>query len=155
MNTILLGTRALNLVSGISTELLIQTVKTTSNGIIGTIKYISSYNNIDITLLKKDLENIDLENKIIIINQFIEEIENTKNIKESIKSSIKSVHDILDKINIELESIKEDIEYHQTKYFNSWRTLCCDNKIENLKTHDSILNNRFDLLVKLLSAKFD
>ena len=155
MNTILLGTKALNLVSGISTELLIQTVKTTSNGIIGTIKYISSYNNIDITLLKKDLENIDLENKIIIINQFIEEIENTKNIKESIKSSIKSVHDILDKINIELESIKEDIEYHQTKYFNSWRTLCCDNKIENLKTHDSILNNRFDLLVKLLSAKFD
>lgn len=155
MNTILLGTRALNLVSGISTELLIQTVKTTSNGIIGTIKYISSYNNIDITLLKKDLENIDLENKITIINQFIEEIENTKNIKESIKSSIKSVHDILDKINIELESIKEDIEYHQTKYFNSWRTLCCDNKIENLKTHDSILNNRFDLLVKLLSAKFD
>lgn len=155
MNTILLGTKALNLVSGISTELLIQTVKTTSNGIIETIKYISSYNNVDITLLKKDLENIDLESKIIIINQFIEEIENTKNIKESIRSSIKSVHDILDKINIELESIKEDIEHHQTKYFNSWRTLCCDNKIENLKIHNSILNNRFDLLVKLLSAKFD
>ena len=155
MNSILLGTKALTMVSGLSTELLIQTVKTTSTGIISTIKYISSYNNVDLTLLQKDLENIDLENKINIINQFIEEIEGKKNVKESIKSSIQSVHDILEKINKELESIKEDIEYHQTKYFNSWRSIYCDDKIGNIKSHNEILDKRFDLLMKLLTAKFD
>jgi peptidoglycan hydrolase CwlO-like protein len=155
MNSLLLGTKALTMVSGLSTEILIQTVKTTSSGIIGTIKYISSHNNIDLTLLQKDLENIDLENKISIINQFIEEIENRKNVKESIKSSINSVHDMLDKINKELDLIKDDIQYHQTKYFNTWRSIYCDDKIDNIKSHNEILDKRFDLLMKLLSAKFD
>jgi hypothetical protein len=155
MNTLLLGTKAIGLISGLSTELLIQTIKTTSNGIIGTIKYISTHNSIDLTLLQQDIENIDLENKIIIINEFMEEIENRKHVKQSIKSSIKSVHDILEKINKELETIKEDVEYHQTKYFNSWRSLCCDDTIRNIKSHNEILDKRFDLLMKLLSAKFD
>tara|TARA_B100000963_G_scaffold303858_1_gene277460 strand:+ start:1393 stop:1860 length:468 start_codon:yes stop_codon:yes gene_type:complete len=155
MNTIITGTKALTLVSGLSTDLLVQTIKTTSSGIISTIKFISTYNTIDISILKKDLETIDLENKINIINKFIEEIESIKNIKESIKSSIKSVHDILEKINNELELIKEDIKYHQTKYFNSWRSIYCDEKIENIKCHNIILDKRFDLLMKLLSAKFD
>ena len=155
MNSLILGTKALTMVSGLSTELLIQTIKTTSTGIIDTIKFISSYNNIDLSLLQKDLENIDLENKISIINKFIEEIEERKNIKESIKISIQSVHVILEKINKELESIKEDIEYHHTKYFNSWRSIYCDDKIINIKSHNELLEKRFDLLMKLLSAKFD
>ena len=155
MNSIIIGTKALTMVSGISTELLVQTIKTTSSGILTTIRYISTYNNIDITLLQKELENIDLESKINIINQFIEEIEAKKNIKESIKSSIQTVHEILEKIKKELDLIKEDIEYHQTKYFHSWRSIYCDDKIGNIKSHNEILDKRFDLLMKLLTAKFD
>lgn len=156
MQSIILGSKALALVSGASYDILIQTIRGTSGTIIQTIKYITSNsNNIDLSILIRELQIFDLENKINIINQFIEEIENRKNIKESIKYSILSVHEILEKIKEELDLIKKDIEYHMTKYLNSWRSLNCDDKIVNIKLHNEILDKRFDLLIKLLTAKFD
>ena len=155
MQSLIIGTKALSVISGLSSELLIQTIKTTSTGIINTISYISTYNKVDLTYIKKDLDEFDLENKITIINKFIEEIENKKNIKESIKYSIISLHDVLEKINNEINKIKEDIEYHQTKYFNSWRSLDCSDKLEIIQKNNKLLDNRFEMLVKLLSVKFD
>lgn len=155
MQSLIIGTKALSVISGLSSELLIQTIKTTSTGIINTISYISTYNKVDLTYIKKDLDEFDLENKITIINKFIEEIENKKNIKESIKYSIISLHDVLEKINNEINKIKEDIEYHQTKYLNSWRSLDCSNKLEIIEKNNKLLDNRFEMLVKLLSVKFD
>ena len=155
MNTLLLGTKAISLLSGLSTELLVQTVKTTSHGIIQSINYISTYNTIDLTTIQKDLEVFDLENKITIITKFIEEIKNKKNIKESIRIAIISVHYVLEKINDETEKIKDDIKYHESKYFNSWRSLDCSNKINELDAHNKLLDTRFELLMKLLSIKYD
>jgi hypothetical protein len=151
MNSIVLGAKAISLVSGLGTEILIETVKKTSTGIINTIQYISSHNTIDLTQLNNDLNTIDLENKISIINIFIEEIETKKDIKESIKSSILSLHNILEKIKLEMEDIKKEVDHHVTKYLYTWRSFDCSDKIINLKHHNEILDKRFDLLIKLLS----
>ncbi len=73
----------------------------------------------------------------------------TKDVKESTKLSILSINEILQKIQDELNDVKNDIEYHMSKYFYSWRSINCDDKLNNISNHSIILEKRFEMLIKL------
>ena len=154
MQSLLLTGKTLNVIHSIGSDVVLQTVKTTSSIIIHTIKHITSIESDNILDIKYKLKNIDIEYKINVINSFIIELntESVKLSKESVKLSILSINNILLDIKNELHNLKGEIDYHLSKYFNSWRYINCDDKINIIIQHNNILDKRFDLLIKLLSV---
>ncbi len=102
--------------------------------------------------IKESLEDLDIKEKIIIVETLLSELK-SKQIKKSVKHSVNSVGHSIEEINHNLKKLKDEIEYHNTKYFSNWRTFNYDDIIENLKKKNNLLNCRLDLLIKLLSIK--
>ena len=100
--------------------------------------------------IKESIEKLDIKDKIMIIESLLNEIKKTP-IKKSVKLSTNSVGHCIEDINESLKELKARIEYHNTKYFNSWRSFNSDDIIEKLKNKNKLLDNRLDLLIKLLS----
>ena len=50
-------------------------------------------------------------------------------------------------LNKEIQSINEKIQYHQTKWFHSYRTLMIDDEINRIKQLNKILNERLYLFI--------
>ena len=103
--------------------------------------------------ISNKLQEIDVVNKIKIIDAFITECEsNTKyNTKKSIELSINSIHSLIEQINNELTLIKEECEYHKTKYFNYWRNPNCQENLKNVIQFSIILDLRLNLLRDIIN----
>ena len=102
--------------------------------------------------IKESIDDLDIKEKIIIVETLLHELK-SKPIKKSVKYSINSVGHSIEEINNYLKELKDQLEYHNTKYLSNWRTFSCDDIIENLKKKNKLLNCRLDLLIKLLSIK--
>ena len=98
------------------------------------------------------MEELDINSKLDIINSFVKEIEpETHN--DTIKKSLKYLHEILEKINLEIETIRKEIEEHKQKFFYYFRTPNYKNTLQKLKLNIKIFDDRFNLLIKLINSK--
>ena len=138
-----------SVVSGVSTSLLVGTITTTTSSIGNAIAYLTSSSQPGIGDIISVLTNIDLEFTIKIIQQLVKEQE-AHQLNDSIKQALIGVHEILEKINRELDGVKQAIEYHNTKYLNGWRSFAWNGNINILKDHSVILKHRYSLLFELL-----
>lgn len=129
-------------------EIAAQTVTSTTKNI---------YNGIDKILLndnvhfKKILDDLDINTKLDIIHTFI--IDFHKDIKifnETITKTLKYLENSLKTIEIEIENINNELEIHSTKWFNRYRSSNCSELLNNLINHVKILDNRFELFIKLI-----
>jgi hypothetical protein len=143
------STSPIAIISGIGTSLIISTIITTTSSIGSLIKYLSTSNHACIKEIVTELNNIDLEFTISIIDQLVKE-QDHKCLQDSIKKALIGVNDILLIINKELDDIKKAIEYHNTKYFNRWRSFSCQMNIYIIKQHNDILKKRYTILFDLL-----
>ncbi len=137
------------IMSRVGTDFAVRTLTTTTSSICGLLSSLTSYENVGIDDIKNELSKIDLENKVMVIEELIREYEK-KEVRPSIKRAILGVNEILSKIHDELTTIKEAVEAHQKKYFNSWRSFDCKYNIRTLQKHKAILDERYDLLIDLL-----
>lgn len=98
------------------------------------------------------IEQIDILNKIKIIEAFITEChDNPKyNMKRSVEISITSIHNILVLLEKELKKIKEECEYHKTKYFSYWRYPNCSENVERVINYSVILDKRLEFLQDII-----
>ncbi|QKF94078.1 hypothetical protein QKU48_gp0620 [Fadolivirus algeromassiliense] len=149
LNAVVVGSSATTVISSVGTNLIIGTITTTTSSIAGMIKYLASSNQPGISEIINMLSEIDLEFTINIIQQVVKE-QNDKPLNESVKHALLGVSEILEKINKELDSIKGAIEYHNTKYFNGWRSFSWNGNMLILKNHNEILKHRYNLLFELL-----
>ena len=94
------------------------------------------------------LEQIDIKEKIVILEVLLEEFKNKDN-KKSVKIAVGSIGHCIQDINKNMTELKERIEYHNTVYFNYWRTMYCDDLIEKIKKNNLLLDQRIDLLTKI------
>lgn len=99
--------------------------------------------------VEKTLTVLDLPAKLKVLDAILEENKDSK-FGGSIDLALMNVQDIVDKIHEELKLIEKAIEYHKTKYLNSWRSLGCDKNIERLVIQRKILDERFELFIKTL-----
>ena len=129
-------------------EIASQTITNTTKNI---------YNGIDKILLndhlhfKKILVDLDINTKLDIIHTFI--IDFHKDIKifnETIIKTLKYLENSLKTIEIEIENINNELEIHSTKWFNRYRSSNCSELLNNLINHVKILDNRFELFIKLI-----
>ena len=87
-----------------------------------------------------------------IVGALLIELKDIKNLKESKKISLSSVGEIINKIYEELELINNSINYYKTIYFQSWRSIGCEQNIVKIEKFSKIFDKRFELLIKILSV---
>jgi hypothetical protein len=150
LGTVLLGANAATVVNKLGTDVIITAV-TTSTGAIGRVLgYITSMDHLGVEDIKKKLEDIDLEFFINVLDQLVKEQKDKKTVK-SVKIALIGMNKILEEIHKELNTIKESIEYHQSKYFPSWRSFNCGYNIDSIKKHKDLLYQRYEILTDLLT----
>ena len=76
-----------------------------------------------------------------------------KDVKENADESainfcLENLHDMVIRIREDLKQIKAKINYHNSKWFVSWRSLDARQELANLKLHTKLLEERYDLFVK-------
>lgn len=100
---------------------------------------------------KKILIDYDLISKVNIISSYISNITSNKELfeNETIKLSIKNVNDILEIIENEIKTIKKKIEEHRNLWLHRFRTPEYKKFLIELERHIKILDQRFDLLIKI------
>ena len=103
-------------------------------------------------IFNKILNECDLISKVEIINSYVQELhDDASDFNESTKIALKHIEDILKKIENEIEEIKKQIKEHQELWFHRFRTPCYKSLLDNLLVHIRILDERFNLLIKIKS----
>lgn len=128
-------------------EVLTKTVSITSNNIYEGIDKILLNDNYEFT---KILEKLDINVKLDIINQFIKDIDDEV-INKSTMKILKYLEDVIVIINDEIKNINNEIEEHSKRWFTKFRRSNCNEMFQNLKNHVNILDERFNLLLKLIN----
>ena len=106
----------------------------------------------DSCFFKKTITNIDLYNKLITIDNFFNHLPLKYQNNKSIKPLFKSIHCIIIEIYNNLSEINSIIIHHKTKYFHTFRTPNYYKQISSLKSSATILDQRFDLLLKIINT---
>ena len=103
-------------------------------------------------IFNKILNECDLISKVEIINSYVQELHNdASDFNDSTKIALKHIEDILKKIENEIEEIKKQIKEHQELWFHRFRTPCYKSLLDNLLVHIRVLDERFNLLIKIKS----
>ena len=102
---------------------------------------------------KELLENLDIRLKIEIINDIISKYDRNIKLHDSVDICLKNLHLIIDKINKEINNINIEIDEHDKKWFKHFRGNNVILKINNLKRHSEIMDNRLKILMKLINIK--
>ena len=101
---------------------------------------------------KNTIEKIDLHTKLNVIENFMNIIpKEYENIK-CVSTSLNSLHEIVIKLHDELGKINNIIEEHKLKYFSYWRTPVYQKELDNIVKYKSILDDRFETLLKLINT---
>lgn len=149
LGTAFLTGKATTLVSTLGCDLIISTITRSTKGICSVLTYFATSNHSGIKEIINQLDQTDLEFYISIIEQVVNEQEG-KELPVSVKKALIGVNDILTLIHKELDEIKKSLEYHETKYFNTWRSFSLQYNIETIKKHNDLLKNRYSVLIELL-----
>ena len=117
-----------------------------------------TYNNVSLLLqndefiFKSILEELDIKVKIDIINKLISELDK-KNLSDVIHQCLINLHEIVEKINLEIESIKEESKKYNNLWFKYLYTNPIINLINNIKTHTNVMDQRLEMLLKVLNIR--
>lgn len=71
---------------------------------------------------------------------------------DPIQVSLTYLSDIIKQIHHDLMQISVEIEYHKTKWFNSWRTLNIKKQLEILDVHHTIMVSRYNDFLNICGA---
>jgi hypothetical protein len=102
--------------------------------------------------IDKVLCKLDINNKVKVIELLCNSIQ-SRVLKETDDSSainfcLENLHDMVIRIREDLKQIKSKIDYHNSKYFTSWRSLDARMELNNLVLHTELLEQRYDLFIK-------
>ena len=148
ITSVILGARTLSFMNTLGIEVIGKTMSVTTSSIGSLVSHFMKINQPDITDFKRTLEEIDLEFKISVLEELVKEQNGTTPV--SVKKALFGVNDVLVKIDAELKTIKEAFEYHQTKYFNSWRRFDCSCNTDTIRKHGRLLDDRSKVFTDLL-----
>jgi hypothetical protein len=128
-------------------EVVAQTISGSTKNILNGVNSIMEDE--DFTF-KKILDECDLISRVDIINSYIQEIHDTESyFSNSIKIALKYIDEILKKIEIEVSEIELQINEHKQIWFHRFRSPCYKPILDNLMIHIKVLDERFNLLIKI------
>ena len=130
----------------VGNEVLTSTIRTSTSSIYTGLSSLMINPNF---YFKNVLEELDIEAKLKVITKFIDNIKETT-LQEHNKIALNSIYTIIHKIEAEITEINKEIHEHSKKWFNTFRRCNYTNQIDNLKKHVKIMDNRFDLYMKIV-----
>lgn len=147
MYYMILPTTATFLAATVGKDLLSKGISNASDRICKSIVSLSdnNYRKYDVKIV---LEELDLYAKISVINAILEDV---KYDSKSVNKALSYLHHTLEQLDSLLGSINEEINYHKSKWFSSYRTINIDSLIHKLISLNKILDarlNRFKLAVQ-------
>ena len=129
-------------------EMFTTTVTNTTKNIYNGIEKIILNDNAH---FKKILDNLDINTTLDIINTFIIDVHNDKKIfNDTLTKIFNYLETILKTIENEIEHINLELDAHSKKWFYKYRTSNCEYLLNNLINHVKILDERFNLLIKII-----
>lgn len=139
-------TKVIPFIATAGTSYIVKITEMTIKSIMNLLSNISNIRKKEYETSVVELEKLDIYNTINIIGELVREQNNNKELPDSVKNGVLSVHDILSKIERELDIIINSITIHEQKYFTKWRTFNCSVNINTIKAHEHILRKRYKLL---------
>ena len=142
----------------VTSDMLIRTIGTTTSSIYTIGKMLLTDNKfVDLSCLERVEKQLDLLETIKIYDLLIKEIlEKNKDLiqdSETLKESVHSIIEVLDVLNKLLKQIDTKVQEHKLKWFGYFRSLNFSFELEELKVQKHILDNRFDILQKVIKIK--
>lgn len=136
----------------------ISTVYSTVSNMISTSKniynIISGINSTTSTSCAMKIKSLDIEMKIRIIENMLNEISINKLNSKTITLSLESLNNIISEIEKELKLIHTKTKYNNSLWlFKSLRMHDYDENIIKIKDYKHILDNRLEIFFKLLLIK--
>jgi len=155
---------------------LISGISTMTFGMCKVIKSIYSHKNPDVdnfikkldieyrinlisTILKKynKIKTIDIKEHIcdksviftVVDDRSLTESTKYRTAADPLQVSLMYLSSVICDIHNDLTLINQQIEYHQSKWFNSWREMNIKKYLDSLETDSHILANRFDDFMKI------
>ena len=92
---------------------------------------------------------LDLDVRLAVINSLIKNIKKEHS-NDTVKICLKSLYDVITKINKITHEIDGIIEQHKEKYFSGWRQIDVDSEIDEIRKQSDLLDNRFSLLINIV-----
>jgi hypothetical protein len=120
---------------------------------IFTLKNKSGENSI---LLKNEIEDTDLEYKLITIATFLKEISAEDYNSNTVHIHLCGIYEVLENIKIELNVLNDEYEYMMTSwyyYLIGWTYFKSKVNFQNMKRQVKLLNDRYDMLLKILTVQ--
>ena len=105
--------------------------------------------------LKQELEETDLEFKILTIGAYLKEISEDNYELPSVHMHLCGIYEVLDNIKDELTILNNEYEYMQTSWFYyviGWTFYKSQVNLLNIKKYVKLLIERYDSLLKILST---
>ena len=136
------------LLNFINKDVILKTINKTCSSILILLNYFIN-NDDNIIEIKNKLTELDLQNKINIITLMIEENIDKYN-KKSINLSFLYIKESLELLNNELNELKDNIESHNKSYISYIKKFNSSTYIDNIINNNYILDNRLELLLKII-----
>ena len=104
-------------------------------------------------LLKSTVDKLDILYKLEVIESYLLELPDEINENKTIQKALDGIHDMCQKIHVELTNIKQKISDHYLKYFYYFRTLDLTYDMALLENHVYNLDHRFKLFLSICQNK--
>lgn len=117
------------------------------------LKNKSGENNI---LLKKEIDDTDLEFKMVTIATFLREITAEDYKSNTVHIHLCGIYDVLEHINKELTILNEEYDHMSTSwwyYMIEWMYFKSRVNFQNVKKQVKLLIDRYDMLLKILTVQ--
>lgn len=124
-------------------------INDTSDKVVNIVETALVHNHTDVHQLFTEL---DLDVRLEVINSLIKNIKREHS-NDTVNICLKSLYDVITKINKITHEIDGIIEQHKEKYFNEWRQIDVDLQINEIRKQSELLDKRFSLLTNVI--KFD
>ena len=139
----------------ITGEITSKTVGFTMHALSNTLSYMTTISEDEvIRKYKEELEVIDIEFKLKIIQEWLNnmkerENEEKNNIPDGTQELYKNISEVCIFLTNKLELIELKIKDHKMKWFHTWRTLDLFEEINIIKRKALILNERIILIMMI------
>jgi hypothetical protein len=149
ITTIVLSSKTSSIISSVGTNLIVGTITTTTSSICSLISYFASSQHTGIIEILNLLNILDLEFTIDVIDELVRELRD-KNTPESVRKALFGIADILELLHMDLNTIKDGIDNHNSKYLSNWRSFSWEGNLDVIRGHCDTLRNRYGILFELL-----
>jgi hypothetical protein len=107
-------------------------------------------------LLKNEIEDTDLEHKLVTIATFLKEISSDDYNSNTVHIHLCGIYEVLENIKTELIVLNDEYEYMMTSwyyYIIGWTYFKSKVNFQNVKRQVKLLNDRYDMLLKILTVQ--